>query len=370
MNAFDKEMMQRALSLAMVGRITAPPNPWVGCVIVKDNEIIGEGYHVRAGQPHAEIVALQKASERSAGSTLYVTLEPCSHFGKTPPCADALIKAKVARVVIGIEDPDSKVSGKGIERLQKAGITVDLGVEAEEIRKKMEPYLFHRRIGLPFCIAKAGISIDGRIAAKNGSSQWITSAQAREDAHLLRAESQAILIGSNTAINDNPSLTVRNISPQPASPPLRIILDSKGRVTPKPPLTETSLAPTLIATTEKSSSKFRQDWKNTGAEVQIFPEAEEGIHLPSVIKELGQRGILQILVEGGGTLLGSMLNAGLLQRFYLYIGPCILGNEGRPLFNGLSIASIQEAIPLNFIESKRLGSTERLEYQFQNTKRN
>lgn len=361
MNLFDTNMMKHALSLAMLGRITTPPNPWVGSVVVKNNVIVGEGYHQKAGEAHAEAIALKKAGDNAIGSTVYVTLEPCSHFGSTPPCVQALINAKVARVVIGIKDPDPRVLGKGIEQLQQAGITVDLGIEAEEIEKKMEPYLYHRRSGLPYCIAKAGISIDGRIAARDGSSQWITSPEARENAQLLRAESQAILIGSITAIKDNPSLTVRNISPMPYRQPLRVILDTKGKINPKSPLADLSLAPTLVISSEESS--FVHLWKEMGADVFIASQGPGGINLHEVMKELGRRGILQVLVEGGGTILGSMLQAKLIQRFYLYVGSCILGNEGVPLFNHLPIASISEAIPINLIECKNLGSTLRIEYQ-------
>lgn len=361
MSLFDIKMMKHALSLAMLGRITTPPNPWVGAVIVKNNEVVGEGFHQKAGEAHAETIALNKAGDKAIDSTVYVTLEPCSHFGRTPPCVQALINAKVARVVVGIKDPDPRVSGKGIEQLQQAGIKVDLGIEAEEIEKKMEPYLYHRRSGLPYCIAKAGISIDGRIAAKDGSSQWITSPEARENAQFLRAESQAILIGSTTAMRDNPSLTVRNISPMPYQQPLRVILDTKGKINPKSSLADLSLAPTLVISSEEST--FNDLWKKKGADVFITSQGPGGINLHEVMKELGRRGILQVLVEGGGKILGSMLQAKLLHRFYLYMGSCILGNEGIPLFNHLPIASISQAIALNLIESKILGSTIRIEYQ-------
>ena len=366
MDTTDEEMMRRAISLAMQGRLSAPPNPWVGCVIVKHGQIIGEGYHQRAGEPHAETIALQQAGQNAKGATVYVTLEPCAHFGRTPPCVNALINAQVSQVMVGLMDPDLRVSGKGIEQLEKAGIFVKKDLLSNENHSMLEPYLHHRKTGRPFCIAKAGVSMDGRIAASNGSSQWITCPEARADVHQLRAESQAILIGTSTAIHDNPSLTARDVSFVPPRQPLRVILDAKGRVRPQSPLFDPSLAPTLVVTSSDCDPAFLDLWKQNGADIFVAPKASNGIDLCTVMDELGKRRILQLLVEGGGTLLTSMLKAKLIDCFQLYVGPCILGDNGVPLFKNFSIPSMQEAIRMEMKSSKNFGSTVKIEYRLKN----
>lgn len=360
----DYKMMMRALEISLQGRVTAPPNPWVGCVIVKDNHIVGEGYSSPAGQAHAEVNALQKAQEKANGATAYVTLEPCSHYGRTPPCMQALIKANIARVVVGLLDPDPRVSGKGIQGLQAAGIEVIQGVAEKEIRAVLLPYLFQRITGHPYCIAKAAVSIDGRIAAKDGSSFWISGEEALNDVQQTRAESQAILIGAGTARMDKPKLTVRHSKVIPSIAPLRVVLDARGQVLPPGPLFETTQTPTLIITTKHCPEKICCQWQDHGVEVAIASPAEDGkgISLKEVWDLLGKKGILQVLVEGGGNLLGSLLTSKMIQRLHLYVGPRILGTGGIPLFNISSINNIAEAPYLHLLESKTLGNTVRIDY--------
>jgi diaminohydroxyphosphoribosylaminopyrimidine deaminase / 5-amino-6-(5-phosphoribosylamino)uracil reductase len=312
--------MQRALELGEKGRITAPPNPWVGCVLVKEGRIIGEGYHECPGKPHAEAMALQNASESPKGATAYVTLEPCFHKGRMPPCSEALIKAQVAKVVIPFEDPDPNVSGKGINSLRQAGIEVEVGLGKELCAESLAPYLHHRRTGKPLVHLKIACSLDGKYAAKDGSSQWITNEEARLDAHLLRAQSQAILIGRKTAERDRPKLTVRH--PTVQATPLRVVL-SNHSFDQEGPLFDPALGETLV-----------------------YP----GKDLEAVLIDLGKRGVLQLLVEGGGEVWTSFLKKGLADRLTLYQGNLILG-EGKAIFGPLGIQSLSEGIRLSLINS-------------------
>lgn len=362
----DERMMRRALDLSSHARIIAPPNPWVGCIIMNNNKIIGEGYTQPPGQAHAEAAALHQAKDHAQGATVYVTLEPCSHFGRTPPCTQALIDAKVKRVVIGVQDPDPQVQGKGIARLQAAGIEVSTGAAKDEITRSLASYLHHRRTGRPYCLAKAAASIDGRVAAADGTSQWISSEQARQDVQKLRAESQAILIGAGTACKDLPRLTVRQTPQLPLVPPLRVILDAKGSVPAQGPLFDTAVAPTLILTTEKCPAEVKRSWLQHHVDVVAVSPSPNGlgVDLQEALDVLGKRGILQVLVEGGGTVLGAFFEAKLLQHFCLYIGARILGSKGIPLLKTELITTLAEAPQLNLLETKTFGDTVRIDYAF------
>lgn len=360
----DEEMMMRALKLSLQGRISAPPNPWVGSVIVNNNQIVGEGFHYKAGEPHAEIHALSQAQEKAKGATVYVTLEPCSHYGRTPPCVEALVRAQVSRVVFGVCDPDLRVSGKGASYLKNSGIEVKYGVLEEQINHSLAPYLFQRKTGLAYCIGKAAISIDGRIAAQDGSSQWISSPEAISDAHQLRAESQAIIISAKTAILDKPKLTVRH-GQIPHKQPLRVVIDAQGVLAPPHPLFDQSQANTLIMTSAKCAEKVERVWSEHGIETMIVPELpneQRKIDLSYVLKFLGQRGILQVLVEGGGSLLGSFFKQNLLQKLHVYVGPRIIGDKGIPLFSHLTINTLNEAPTLSILETKAFNNTIRIDY--------
>ena len=355
--------MQKALQESVKARETSPPNPWVGCVIVKHGEIVSEGFTQPYGGAHAEQVALEKAKDQAYGSTVYVTLEPCCCSGKTPACADALIKAGVQKVVIGLLDPDPKVNGKGVEALKAAGIEVEVGLLADEIEQALLPYLYHRRTGRPFILLKAAISMDGKIAAKNGSSIWITGEKARQDVHRIRAQSGAILIGTNTALEDQPRLTVRDI-PFEGTQPLRVVLDAKGRIEPIGPLFDSSLAPTLMITTHQCSQERIDEWKSKGCEVQILGHhtTQEGIDLDALMILLGQRGIVQLLVEGGAKLFSSLVREGFVNHLVLYMGACLLGAEGVSLFSGLDFESIDDAIRMQLKQITRFGKDVRMDY--------
>lgn len=363
----DLLMMERAIDLSMQARLLSPPNPWVGCVIVNQGTIVGEGYTQPPGSAHAEVVALKQAGANARGATVYTTLEPCSHFGRTPPCVGALINAGVSRVVVGIQDPDVQVQGKGIEQLRQAGIDVIQGVHEEAISSLLVPYLHHRRTGLPYCVLKAAISVDGRVAAYDGTSKWITSTEARLDSYQIRAESQAILIGAGTACIDQPSLTVRDLPQLPLRPPLRVVVDGEGRVPVEGPLFDTSLASTLIITTSRCPVSVKDSWKKFGVEVETVGDDKNGrgVDLRRVLSLLGQRGVLQLMVEGGGKLLGAFLDSRLAQHLSLYVGGCALGSLGHPLFSTDSIANIKEAPRFTLTGVKKLGNNARLDYDLE-----
>jgi diaminohydroxyphosphoribosylaminopyrimidine deaminase/5-amino-6-(5-phosphoribosylamino)uracil reductase len=304
--------MAEALRLARKGLYSTDPNPRVGCVIADGASITGRGWHAVAGEAHAEIVALRDAAGQNGeaslrGQTAYVTLEPCSHHGRTPPCADALIDAGVRRVVIALEDPDPNVAGAGIARLRAAGVDVEVGVAGDAAADLLRPYLVHRRTGRPFVILKLAATLDGRIAAPDGTSRWITGPAARADAHALRAESDAILVGSGTVRADDPSLTVRD-APAPRGDPLRVVLGDA------PP----------------------------GAKVHPCIERQGDIR--PVLDELGARGCIQVLVEGGATVAHRFHRKGLVDRYVLYLAPALLGgDDARGLFAGPGARTIADA---------------------------
>jgi diaminohydroxyphosphoribosylaminopyrimidine deaminase/5-amino-6-(5-phosphoribosylamino)uracil reductase len=284
-----------------------------------------EGATQPPGGPHAEIVALDQAGDAARGATMVVTLEPCAHHGRTPPCVDAMIEAGIARVVVGIEDPDPNVRGKGIARLREAGIDVEVGVLADEVRAQLAPYLKHRRTGRPWLVLKLAASADGRTAAPDGSSQWITGDEARADAHRLRAESDAVIVGAGTVRADDPSLTVRHVE---GRDPLRVVL---GKAPP---------------------------------DAKVHPAVELEGDLDDVLDELGRRGVLQAVVEGGPTVAGAFHRAGLVDRYVLYLAPALFGgDDGRPLFAGPGAPTIDDVWRGRITTVERLGDDLKLELQ-------
>lgn len=333
--------MEKALQLSAKARFLSPPNPWVGCVIVKNGEIVGEGFTQPPGGNHAEIEALKRAGERARGATMYVTLEPCAHQGKTPPCTLALIQSGISAVYISTQDPDSKVGGRGILQLQDAGIAVHLGEMRSEVESLLTPYLHQRRTKRPYCIVKAAITVDGKMAAADGTSQWITCETARADVHRMRAESQAIIIGANTAREDNPSLTVRHFSADGVENPLRVVVDTHGRV-PQGGALFNHEAPT---------------WHVTSKECP----GEEGIDLLTLLKRLAEKDVLQVLVEGGPKLITSFFTQKLIDKLCIYVGPRLLGKTAFPLLDSC-ISTLKDAPELSLLRCERLGSTVRLEY--------
>jgi diaminohydroxyphosphoribosylaminopyrimidine deaminase / 5-amino-6-(5-phosphoribosylamino)uracil reductase len=356
--------MTRALHLAAGARRRTAPNPWVGCVLVADGLVVGEGATHPPGGAHAEIEALRAAGAAARGATVYVTLEPCVHHGRTGPCTEALIDARVARVVVAIEDPDPRVAGAGIGRLRAAGIDVVVGVGAAEATALLAPYLHQRRTGLPFVVAKLAVSLDGKIAAADGTSQWITSPEARADAHELRADAQAIVVGSGTARVDQPALTVRGVEPAPERAPLRVVLDGRGRVPAEGPLFDPALAPTLVVTTERAPAAALDAWSAAGAKIAIVgAHADGGVDLDETIALLGREGALEVLIEGGGTLLGSVLTGGQAQRLVVYTAPLLLGMRGRAGFAHPGPDTLTAAPRYQLLDVIRIGPDVRAVYE-------
>jgi diaminohydroxyphosphoribosylaminopyrimidine deaminase/5-amino-6-(5-phosphoribosylamino)uracil reductase len=308
-------------------------------------------------------VALRAAGDAARGATAYVTLEPCSHHGRTPPCADALVDAGVARVVAALEDPDDKVAGAGIARLRGAGITVDVGVGADAARHQLAPYLHHRRTGRAFCLVKTALSLDGRTAAADGSSQWITGPAARADAHGLRADSQAVVVGSGTALADRPALTVRDVDPLPGRAPLRVLLDARGRVSATGPLFDPALAPTLVITTEAAPAAALDAWRAAGAKVEVVADDAGKVDLAAALGVLGAHGALQAMVEGGAALHGALVRAGLVDRLVVYLGATLLGSGGKAGLEWPGPASIADAPRLHLVSARALGDDVRLDYE-------
>jgi diaminohydroxyphosphoribosylaminopyrimidine deaminase / 5-amino-6-(5-phosphoribosylamino)uracil reductase len=362
----DEELMLRAIATARAARRRTAPWPAVGCVLARDGDIVGEGATgpFPAG-PHAEVAALHAAGDRARGATAYCTLEPCDHHGNTPPCTEALIAAGVARMVVAVGDPDEKVAGRGYARLRDANIEVHVGVGAAAAERDLAPYLHHRRTGLAFVVAKVALSLDGRAAAADGTSKWITSADARADVHELRADSQAVVVGAGTAIADRPALTVRDVAIAPARPPLRVVLDSRGRVPASGPLFDPDLGPTLVVTTDAARSGAVDAWRAAGTKVEVVGPAANGlgVDLEATFTLLGREGVLQALVEGGGELLGAIVEGGHAQRIVAYVAPLLLGVDGRAAFDFPGPPSIRDATRWNLVDVTRAGADVRIDLE-------
>ncbi len=347
MTTTDEELMGQALAAARAAPAVAPPWPRVGCVIVRDGEIVGRGATgPHPVGPHAEVAALRVAGDRSRGATVYTTLEPCDHDGNTPPCTRALIDAGVARVVVGVVDPDVKVAGRGHQRLRAAGIDVIDGVAAQLVEDDLAPYLHHRRTGRAFAVLKTAMSLDGRTSAADGTSQWITGPAARADVHRLRAESQAIVVGPATARIDQPSLTVRDTPLAVWGQPLRVLLDPRGRVPVTGPLADASLADTLVVTTEHMDPAVRDAWHAAGAKTALVGPgpAGRGVDLGATLDLLAaEYAVYQAMVEGGGRLHGAFVAEGHADRLIAYVAPVVLGEQGRAVIATPGPATLVDA---------------------------
>jgi diaminohydroxyphosphoribosylaminopyrimidine deaminase/5-amino-6-(5-phosphoribosylamino)uracil reductase len=349
------DFVQRALELARSALGTTSPNPAVGAVIVRDGEIVGEGFTQPPPGGHAEIVALKRAGERARGATLYVTLEPCPHVGRTPPCSDAIIKAGIAEVVYAMADPDPQVDGRGQRKLEDAGIAVRVGEGEAEARRINEAYIKHRAKGLPFVVAKFAASLDGRIAAASGDSRWVSGPQTRDWAHQLRTKIDAILVGSSTVVIDDPLLTARPGDQDAERQPLRVVVDSRGRT---PPMARvlTGSARTLVATVEAAPEPWRASLRAAGAEVVAFPAVEGRVDLMALLRELAGRDVLSLLVEGGGVILGGFFDRGLVDKVHAIVAPMIIGAEDAPAaVAGRGAYRMADALRLRDITVDRLG---------------
>lgn len=329
----DEEAMRRALELARRGRGLVEPNPMVGAVVVSpEGELVGEGYHERFGGPHAEVNALRAAGDRTRGATLYCTLEPCSHFGKTPPCAPFVVGSGVRRVVLGTGDPAPHVAGRGIAILREAGIEVVVGVCDEEARQVVAPFVTLMTLGRPYVHGKWAMSLDGRIATRTGHSQWISNERSRQRVHELRGRMDAILVGRGTAVADDPLLTARPPGPRT---PLRIVLDSTLQTPIDSRLIQTAREfPTLFATTSAADPIRREAFAALGVEVELFDaepvaavetSSSPRVSIPALLSRLGERKLTNLLVEGGGAVLGAFHDAGLLDEYHVFVAPKIIG---------------------------------------------
>jgi diaminohydroxyphosphoribosylaminopyrimidine deaminase/5-amino-6-(5-phosphoribosylamino)uracil reductase len=319
--------MVRALDLARRGAGTASPNPMVGAVVVAGDHIVGEGYHVRPGSPHAEVLALAEAGAAARGATLYVTLEPCAHWGRTPPCTDAIIRAGVRRLVAAIEDPDPQVRGRGFRRLAEAGVETSVGTGADAALRLNEAYVKHRTTGLPFVTAKWAMSLDGRIATRAGDAHWISGAASRALVHELRAAVDAILVGIGTVLRDDPQLTARDLpcDRRIDRQPTRIVLDSTLRIPPGARVLARDGAGVVVATTGRSRPEARRVLEGLGAEVIVADGPDGRVDLKGLFEGLGRRGTLSLLVEGGGAVHGACVAAGLVDKVLAFVAPLILG---------------------------------------------
>lgn len=340
----DERYMSRALEFARTPAF-ASPNPRVGAVVVRDGRIVGQGAHHGPGTPHAEAVALEGVD--AAGATVYVTLEPCNHHGRTPPCAPRLVAAGVARVVAAMEDPDERVAGAGFEVLRDAGIEVEAGVLRSEAEALNRAYLHHRRTGRAFVSLKLALTLDGRMTAADGSSQWITGAEARRIVHARRQECDAVLVGAGTVVSDDPRLTVRAVPAE--RQPLRIAVDSKGRV----PADAAMLPQGIVATTAATPHEVQIAWKEAGAEVLVLPEASGGVDLAALVEALGVRGIAEVYCEGGARLASSLLRADLVGRLELHYGPVLTG--GGLALEDLGVTTMHGALRFEIEDTRRAG---------------
>lgn len=360
----DHAFMARALELARKGLYSTHPNPRVGCVIVRDGLIVGEGWHVRAGEPHAEVHALRQAGEKARGATAYVTLEPCSHHGRTPPCADALVTAGITRVVAAMQDPNPQVSGNGLLRLMHAGIAVQSGVLEAEARALNAGFIKRMETGLPFVRVKLAMSLDGRTAMASGESQWITGAAARSAVQRLRARSSVVLTGADTVLADGARLTLREselgLNPEQtfmalSRQPQRVLIDGRLRVPLHVPFFQAGAA--MVATCAAASARFR--YLDDGHELLALPGSNGHVDLRRLLVELATRGANEVLVEAGPRLAGAFARQGLVDEYQLFVAAKFLGSSARPLLD-MPLAHMADAPALKIIDMRAVGDDWRI----------
>ncbi len=349
----DEQWMKRALRLAEKGRGRTSPNPMVGAILVKDGKVVGEGYHTKAGEAHAEIVALQKAGEEAKGAILYLNLEPCTHYGKTPPCAPQVIEAGVKRVVIGMKDPNPMVKGKGIEILRGAGLDVGVGILEKDCRRLNEAFCKYILKKEPFVILKVAATLDGKIAARNGDSKWISGEASRRFVHKLRNQVEGVLVGIGTVLKDDPLLTARI---RGGRDPYRIVLDSRLKIPEEAKVIGTTPSKAIIASTELAPKEKIEKFEKRGVRVFILDSKEGRVNLKSCLSKLGEIGVMTLLVEGGSQVNGSFLDEGLIDKLLLFLSPRLVGDPQAPgIFGGRGVSNLQEAIALKDIKPRRIG---------------
>jgi diaminohydroxyphosphoribosylaminopyrimidine deaminase / 5-amino-6-(5-phosphoribosylamino)uracil reductase len=347
-------MMDLARCLAERGRYTVAPNPLVGAVIAEDGKVVGEGWHSRAGEPHAEVVALNGAGEAAREGTMFVTLEPCNHFGRTPPCVESILRAGISRVVVGHLDPDPRMRGRSVGLLREAGVEVEV-LDDYAFDHQNEQFFHHMRTGRPFVHLKLATTLDGRIAAAGGDSKWVTGEQARLRAHELRAEAGAVLVGANTARTDDPMLTARDLS---ATPPLitRVVLDPHLTTSPESRLASTiDEAPVVVFAAESALDGREKKLEERGVEVVAAPGSDEDLDLRFVLEELGGRGIKGLLVEGGGETATRFVREGLADKMTLFYAPRLLGAEGVPMIGALRATKVAESLRFSVSDVEKIG---------------
>jgi len=357
-SSFDYQCMAEALRLAALGMNSTQPNPRVGCVIAADGKVLGRGYHQRAGGAHAEIHALQDAGAVARGATAYLTLEPCSHYGRTPPCATALVAAGVERVVMAMKDPHGMVNGEGRKILQDAGVVVETGLMKEAAESLNPGFLQRLRLGRPWVRIKLASSVDGRTALANGASQWISSAASRQDVQLWRARSSAILTGIGTVLADDPQMTVRLEGAE--LQPVRVIADTRWRT---PVNSRILQQPGKVIIAGSQRSEAPAGLQGTGAQLLALPEVDGKLDLRALLKSLAEEQINELQVEAGEKLCGALLKLGLVDEVLLYQAPVILGEGGSGLFSGLNTNSMQSRVQLQLFESCFVGADQRLRYR-------
>lgn len=356
----DEAYIERAIALAERGRGVVSPNPMVGAVVVSEGRVVGEGWHAGPGTPHAEVIAIREAGEAARGASLYTSLEPCDHHGRTPPCTEAILAAGIARVVSALRDPNPVVDGRGFARLETSGVEVRAGLLSEDAGRQNKAFVKHVRTGLPFVVWKAAASLDGRVAARDGSSRWITGEAARADVHRLRAWSDAIVVGAGTALVDDPSLTVREPG-YGGRPPLRVLVDARGRVPATGDLFDDA-APTVVATTELAPTGRRDEWAEAGAEVVEFEREGDGVPLAELASHLGKRDVQGVLLEGGPTLAWAAVRDGIVDEVVVYLAPKLIGGAEAPgVLGGLGVAPVGAALPLRIRAFDLLGADLKVE---------
>ncbi len=349
----DIKMMRRALRLASYGKGETSPNPPVGAVIAKRGAILGEGYHHRAGEEHAEVLALQEAAGRTRGASLYVTLEPCNHQGRTGPCTERIIDAGIGRVVVARRDPNPHVAGGGLRRLAKAGVRTEDGLLEAEATEMIEGFEKHVKSGYPLVLLKVAATADGRIATRTGESKWITGPAARREAHRIRRESDAILIGRGTVEADDPSLDVRDV-PSRGHRPLRVVVDSRASLDLRHRVF-TDGGPTMLVATRASDAGKRKALRSLGVEVVLAPANEGQVNLAWLLRRMGERGCLQIMVEGGTQVFTGLVGAGLADKLVMFVAPRLFGEGSLPWLADLGVVRPQDAPGFTWVRAKKAG---------------